>query len=112
MCNNIKINHVKNIFPFQKSITSLNQIYHSISSNKIDFLKIDCEGCEFNIFQNKNNSKLTNIDKLVMEYHENKDHKVNILRQTLEDTGFKVRVFPRKQVETIGLLTAKREMIE
>jgi FkbM family methyltransferase len=37
--------------------------------NKVDFLKMDCEGAEFEIVRNTSSSSLSKIDKLVLEFH-------------------------------------------
>lgn len=46
---NISANKVKNIFPSDKAIYDLKSLSQSIQSKTIDFLKMDCEGCEFAI---------------------------------------------------------------
>ncbi|MCD4671213.1 MAG: FkbM family methyltransferase [Anaerolineaceae bacterium] len=38
---------------------------------KINFLKMDCEGAEYDIIMNSNPETLKKIEKLAMEYHEN-----------------------------------------
>lgn len=49
---------------------------------------------------------LSKIKKIVLEYHLNSDCDLGCLTNTLIKAGFKVDVFPRKNVENIGMLTA------
>lgn len=49
---NIKRNRIGNIFPFAKFVFSLEDIFVLDERiKKIDFLKMDCEGCEFALFE-------------------------------------------------------------
>lgn len=103
---NIISNNICNIIPLDKSINSLVQLIRFVPAGRYDFLKMDCEGCEFNIINKKEIPYLKKMNKLVMEYHEGKDGEVDRLKSVFEDAGFKVKVFPQKQVKNIGLLTA------
>jgi len=67
---------------------------------------MDCEGCEFSIINKKDLTCLKRIKKLVIEYHESKNWRVNKIISILEKAKFEVKVFPRKQVKNIGLLAA------
>ena len=55
-----------------ESIT-LEDIIKKYKIDKIDLLKIDCEGSEYEILYNTREDILKNIDCLVGEFHENKD---------------------------------------
>ena len=55
-----------------ESIT-LEDIIKKYKIDKIDLLKIDCEGSEYEILYNTKEDILKNIDYLVGEFHENKD---------------------------------------
>lgn len=55
-----------------ESIT-LEEIVKKYKIDKIDLLKIDCEGSEYEILYNTKEDILKNIDYLVGEFHENKD---------------------------------------
>jgi FkbM family methyltransferase len=60
---------------------------------KIDFLKMDCEGAEYEILYGLSRSELEKIGKISLEYH-NIDKKRNglELKKFLEKNGFKVRI--------------------
>jgi len=50
-------------------------------------LKIDCEGCEYNLILNASDDDLKAFDQIIMEYHYGYINLVNRLRQA----GFKVK---------------------
>jgi FkbM family methyltransferase len=59
--------------------------------NKIDYLKIDCEGAEYEIIESLDEQYLTNnIDKICLEYHFNKDGKINTILDKLKKCNFVV----------------------
>lgn len=47
----------------------INNLINFLGVHKIDYLKIDCEGCEKNIFENITKETISKIDKMVIEYH-------------------------------------------
>lgn len=55
----------------------------------IDFLKMDCEGCEYGLV-NLPKDLLAKIDRLAMETHEINDHHPHELVEFLADNGFVV----------------------
>ena len=62
--------------------------------HKIDFLKLDCEGAEYDIFNSISESFLRKkIKKISMEYHDViNEHKHEEIVSLLTDNGFKVEV--------------------
>lgn len=82
---------------FKKLIKKLN--------SKINFLKIDCEGTEYDILFNIGKPILNKIEKISMEYHYiNKDRNGNAMKSFLESTGFVVK----KTGEKLGMIYAKK----
>jgi FkbM family methyltransferase len=72
--------------------------------NKINFLKIDCEGSEYKIFESLTDEFIKNVDKVTMEYHLNINGRVRYLIERLESNGFIVNV---SNIESeVGNLTA------
>jgi FkbM family methyltransferase len=74
---------------------------------KIDFLKMDCEGSEYEILKNCPESVLNKIEKISMEYHHIDDEKNgNVMKEILESKGYEVRAI--EVLEKNGLLYAKK----
>ena len=64
-------------------------------------LKMDCEGCEYEVFKEINKETLSIIDNIILEYHDHPQFIPDILRKE----GFKVTY---NEKESIGILKAKR----
>jgi 16S rRNA G966 N2-methylase RsmD len=104
---NVELNNLSDtICLYQKDAnsTSLEALILE-SSLKNVFLKMDCEGCEYEIVENMNAEAFKNVTDVVMEYHKQSEPLVRRLRSL----GFKVRckksIFPRKAE---GMIFAKR----
>lgn len=88
------------------STSSLKDIMRINKIKKIDFLKMDCEGEEYEILFNCPDKILKSVKKISMEYH-NIDDKYNFssLKVFLEKKGFRVKL--GKQTKSgIGILYA------
>lgn len=61
---------------------------------KIDFLKLDCEGGEYNILYEADKEDLKKVQKIAMEYHDvdEKDRNWGGLQSFLLENGFEVHV--------------------
>ena len=106
---NKKINHSTNVVLIHDAVSSLKEIFSRIGKRRIHFLKIDCEGCEFELFQTATKTQLSSIDQIAMEYHEFEGKKVRTIVGQLERAGFSVYVYPQETVDDIGMLYAKRK---
>ena len=77
--------------------------------NQIDYLKVDCEGGEYDIFDSIPNEYLINqVKKIALEFHhkfENK--KVQKLYNKIINCGFETKVLYEEN-STIGMLYAKK----
>lgn len=88
---------------YEVDIVSIEDIQDKFKPN---FLKMDCEGCEFKIIQNAN---LSSFDEILFEHHSkiaNYDYK--ILMDKLTEQGFKIKnstVFD-ESFEDLGLIYA------
>lgn len=98
------IDEKKNNINQIKSVT-LNSIIEDNFLEKIDFLKIDCEGAEYEIIYSTTKNNLKKIKQIGGEYHEytvdGNEYKVDDLANYLSKFG-DVRIIPLR--EGIGLL--------
>lgn len=81
--------------------------FHDI--NHIDFLKIDCEGAEYGIFETIPDDYFKNIKKIHVEFHFNDGTKVQSLINKLERNGFEWKFENNRDDKSeIGLIFAKK----
>jgi len=83
-------------------VISLKDVFEKNKIEKCDFLKMDCEGAEYEILMKTPQKYLDKIKSITMEYHPNGD--IRKLKKFLEDAGFDVIV----KGKGIGLLYAWR----
>jgi FkbM family methyltransferase len=70
---------------------SLGQVMSEHAITHIDFLKVDCEGGEYDILRNVTKEDLACIDRIAIEYHEfSKGQRHRDLVRILEGAGFEV----------------------
>ncbi|MFC1626592.1 FkbM family methyltransferase [Patescibacteria group bacterium] len=72
--------------------TTLEHIVKQHNIKRIPFLKMDCEGCEYDILYNCPKKILNMIDILALEYHPNGS--IQNLKKHLEKNGFVVTLTP------------------
>jgi FkbM family methyltransferase len=77
--------------------------------NYIDYLKVDCEGSEYDIFESIPKEYLnTKVKKIALEFHHKfEDEKVQNLYNKIIDCGFEIKVIYEKN-STIGMLYARK----
>jgi FkbM family methyltransferase len=74
-----------------------------------DFLKIDCEGAEFDILLNASPFALAKIRNIALEYHDGfTPHTHQQLADFLRSHGFTVDCFPNPVHAHLGLMSARR----
>ncbi len=88
---------------------SLNTIVSKFNVEKGSVLKVDCEGCEYDLFRNASREALDRFDQIEMEYHYGYKELVNILKKN----GFKTKntipiYLPRAQM-ILGYIYAWRQ---
>jgi FkbM family methyltransferase len=72
---------------------SLDEVFSDAQLQRIHFLKVDCEGGEFEMFEHCSNEALQRVDRMVVEFHEYlaaHDHRHMVKR--LVANGFTVQV--------------------
>jgi FkbM family methyltransferase len=63
---------------FEILTTTLEKVIEEHDLKKIDFLKVDCEGSEIDIFKNLSKEIFEILDKIVIEYHSDSGKKILI----------------------------------
>lgn len=74
---------------YEVEVIGINDLMNNLGLEKIDFLKIDCEGAEKDIFENITNDTLNKINKVVIEYHSNEIKEIILNR--LKNSDFQVQ---------------------
>lgn len=87
-----KLNQKKITVPAQ----SLTSIIEQNNLEKIDLLKLDCEGSEYDIIYNTDVKILKKVNMMVIEVHQINDDKYNLksLDQYLRSRGYQTRSIP------------------
>ncbi|MBD2663367.1 methyltransferase FkbM family [Richelia sinica FACHB-800] len=83
-------------------------LYQAITrlGGDVDLLKLDCEGAEWSIFEDK--EAWQSVKNLTMEYHLWPDHTEEEIRSVIENLGFKIKSQIPRSDRTIGLIFASR----
>lgn len=86
---NIGLNNMNNTISIFNEAANSRSVINLVQKYALKhiFLKMDCEGCEYEIIENLPSNVLADIDDIVMEYH----HKPDPLEQKLKLAGFKVK---------------------
>ncbi|MEK6968714.1 MAG: FkbM family methyltransferase [Nanoarchaeota archaeon] len=93
--------------------TTLKEIVEKHNIPRIDYLKIDAEGAEYEIILNAPDSIWKKIDKIALEYHDHLSHghTYKELVNFLTSKGFKVRIAGNpllRSITKIGIIKARR----
>jgi FkbM family methyltransferase len=96
----------KHVKSYKIKCITMDDIFTRCKIDKINFLKLDCEGSEHEILLNTSSKTMKKIEKIGMEYHEIGKLTAEGLITFLQKNGFTVK---RKRLQTsIGLLYATR----
>jgi len=88
---------------------TLNDFISEKQIHRIDLLKLDCEGAEYEILLEAPKMTLKKIDRIIMEYHDvNDDLKHDKLIRFLQNEGYQVKTNPNFVHDDIGYLYAVR----
>ena len=87
---------------------TLSELFDRYKINGCDFLKLDCEGCEFDIILESEAVLFERISRIVMEYHDHlsKDFSHHDLLQRLKSLGFRTVSYGRNG--SCGMIAAIR----
>ncbi|HEV3317493.1 MAG TPA: FkbM family methyltransferase [Candidatus Angelobacter sp.] len=88
---------------------SLDDLFLRCGIEHCNFLKVDVEGSEFNIFSFASPETLCKIGRIAMEYHEIEGRKGRDLAGLLESQGFYVQIKPEPASDR-GMIYATRSI--
>jgi L-glutamate---[L-glutamyl-carrier protein] ligase len=98
--------------PFAVPQMPLARIMDEHAVTTIDFLKVDCEGSEYEILRSLDAAHWARIERIVIEYHEfGRDRSHRELVRLLEDNGFEVERVRTLLTRLFGLTGASVGMI-
>lgn len=87
---------------------ALADVLAGLPQGKCDFLKMDCEGAEYDILLNLDESALSRVRRICLEYHEGvTQHSHDDLARFFSAHGWRVRVYPSKVRPELGFLYAE-----
>lgn len=87
---------------------NLNEFINSNKIDKIDYLKVDIEGSEYDFFKTIDKNYLkNNVRKLALEFHNNKERKVSEILDVLNECGFSIQFERENGIDLeLGMLYA------
>ena len=95
--------------PATASAVTLAEILRTNRIARCDYLKIDCEGCEYSVLLSASSDTLNRVSVICLEYHDRlTNHSHLELEDHLERNGFRVSTYPSPVHRGQGLLTAIR----
>jgi FkbM family methyltransferase len=88
---------------------TLDDVFETNGIARCDFLKMDCEGCEFEALLEASDATLERIARICLEYHNGLTHYThNDLINHLQRKGFRTKVTPNPVYSRMGFLYAHR----
>jgi FkbM family methyltransferase len=88
---------------------SLHDAFQLIGIARCNLLKIDCEGCEFDILLNADKAILQRIDHISLEYHDGFTRFSHMdLVKHLKYNGFQIEMIPNPVHGYLGFMYAHR----
>lgn len=92
----------------ESAATTLNDIINVNGIKVVNFLKLDCEGSEYDILQATSNEHMEKIQKICLEYHILKDdyEPLNLLKNRLLSLNF--RIIDSATTSDLGILYASK----
>jgi len=81
---------------------TLKQVINKFKDKRVGLLKMDCEGCEYDVLENLDSDSYSKIDAIILEYHNG----LQKLPDVLKKNGFKLEVFGN--VNKMGYIKAKK----
>jgi FkbM family methyltransferase len=93
------------------SSISLAEVFNRLALDRVDLLKMDCEGAEYPVLFKSSQEVLGRIQRMVMEYHDNvTEYTHTDLESFLVRRGFQVQSFVNPVHNYLGYLYACRNV--
>jgi FkbM family methyltransferase len=94
----------------QVQALTLAEVFEELELSHCDFLKVDCEGCEFDVFMKTDRQTIERISHICLEYHDGiSGHSHGELVTFFEKHGLSVKVHHNPVHPHLGFLYAHRE---
>src|SRR5262249_54371498 len=92
-------------------VSSLSTFFERYRIERCGFLKLDCEGCEFELVLDSDPKVINRIDRIVMEYHDHLSIRFSHrdLLEALTKLGFEAVAYNAKG--TYGMIAADRKAL-
>jgi FkbM family methyltransferase len=92
---------------------SLEELFKSFSIQKCDYLKMDCEGGEYDILFSASQEVLARIERICMEVHDGLTvHNHQEMVQFLEDHGYRTKMTPNPVHQELAYLYAEKSSLQ
>lgn len=91
---NIRLNNAADVRLFNKEVRSLDAIFAENGIERCDFLKVDCEGCEYPVLLGASDEALARVEHIAMEIHletPERERQYAALLRRLAERGFDVK---------------------
>lgn len=79
-------------------VVTLSDVFDAHGIQRCGFLKMDCEGAEYEILAQTPDKYLRKVQKISLEYHAVQGYSVGMLRTRLESLGFRVAIISRPRI--------------
>ena len=89
----------------QVECITLSQVMESNKLDRVDLLKMDCEGAEYPIIMGADKKTLSKIRRMIIEHHVVEGHPREKMMRRLADEGFKVSVVKEEPGNSIVYAT-------
>jgi hypothetical protein len=109
MQKNLALNQVKNVILNEEGVTSLAKVFKDRQLTHCDFLKIDCEGCEYPVLLGADQATLEAVGFITGEIHlytDSMKRDYQTLKKHLQDCGFKLIETENRVHDNLKLLYA------
>jgi hypothetical protein len=81
---------------------TLDDVFDLYQLDRIDFLKCDIEGGEYDLIPSLTDRQMSMIDKFMIEIHQNKNNEIQPILNKLTSHGFRYKIY-RPELNSLEL---------